>query len=749
MTNEFADDRPVQKITQDQLGFDGPAKKVAAAILKSASPEGFVIGLEGVWGSGKSSLINLIAGYLKASSPAPEIVHFSPWLISSRDALLSQLFGEIAGAADAILDTKTTPQKPWWKGGRKQLNTADKSRLGDQIEKYGSQLVWAGNAAKVAGLVGIPWASEAGEALKKVGSDGSALVRKTPLNDQREKIKAELRNLNRRIIVFIDDLDRLEPKDVGEVVRLVRAVGDFPNVVYVLSYARDILTKNLAKAFSLSEEDRYIDKIVQVTFRVPQPESFALRRLFRAGVEELFPDYINKAMTGTDISAGERINSAIDGQGGTSLRTPRDVKRALNALRLYAGASLDNIDLGDMVWLQLIRLRNEELYSWVENYMTLIGSLVNENGRMDSENKLQIAAELVKIIQKEKKVEDVDMALYRFGVTIPGLDKTGDMNQRVWNCLQGISVGNLSEFIDAKRLGSPSHYRYYFALSKPLNALNEDALSDFFTLLETDLVTAIKFVNDLCGQASQAGVSKADLFFQRLEGASLNALSSESQANLMVVLANTLDEAAREGTRGEWGRMGVLETGQRIFYTLLENTENISKETLEAMFGTGEAIGWLSQIVRRETFAQGRYGKQADPEQLWRFTREEVDTIISSYVKNVQARPIQNVIKATNFANILYAWAQAVPDGYTVVKDWLATPVQNNETFLDVLIGLRGWTNSSNRGVYYPLKRENVELFFDHDVAYERALKLQQSSDEEIARKSRLVIQAFNDAKDD
>lgn len=749
MINEFADDRPVEKITQDQLGFDGPAKKVTDAILKSASPEGFVIGLEGVWGSGKSSLINLIADYLKTAKLAPEIVHFSPWLISSRDALLSQLFGEIAGAADTILDTKTTPQKPWWKGGPKQLNTADKSRLGDKIEKYGSQLVWAGNAAKVAGLVGIPWASEAGEALKKVGSDGSALVRKTSLNDQRENIKAELRKLDRRIVVFIDDLDRLEPKDVGEVVRLVRAVGDFPNVVYVLSYARNILTKNLAKAFSLSEEDRYIDKIVQVTFRVPQPESFALRRLFRAGVDELFPEYISKATTGTDISAGERINSAIDGQGGTSLRTPRDVNRALNALRLYAGASLDNIDLGDMIWLQLIRLRNEELYSWVENYMTLIGSLVNENGQMDSESKLQIATELVELIQKEKKMDDVDRALYRFGLTIPGLEKTGDMNRRNWNCLQGINVGNLSNFIDGKRLGSPSHYRYYFALTEPLNALNEDALREFFALLEADVKAAIEFVIGLCREQSQAGVPKADLFFQRLESASVSALTPKSQVNLIMVLANTLDEAARVGVRGEWGRIGVIETGRRIFYTLIENEESISTETLETTFGDGEAIGWLSQIVRRETFAQGRYGEQAEPEQLWRFTRDEVDTIISSYVENIQGRPIQDILNSSDFANIMYAWAQAIPDGYTVVKKWCALPMQDDETFLDVLIGLRGWTNSSNRGVYYPLKRQSVEAFFDYDETYQRVYALQNSNDDAVSRKSEIVITAFNDAKDD
>lgn len=749
MSNEFADDRPVQKLTQDQLGFDGPAKKVADAILKSASPEGFVIGLEGEWGSGKSSLINLIVSHLKAAEAAPEIVHFSPWLISSRDALLSQLFGEIAGAADAILDAKKTPEKHWWRVGRKQLNTADKSRLGDQIEKYGSQLVWAGNAVKVAGLLGVPWASEAGETLKKVGADGSALVRKTPLNNQRENIKAELRKLDRRIIVFIDDLDRLEPKDVGEVVRLVRAVGDFPNVVYILSYSPDILAKNLAKAFSLSEEDRYIDKIVQVTFRVPQPESFALRRLFRAGVEELFPDHLNKTTTGADISTGERISSAIDGEGGKSLRTPRDVKRALNALRLYAGASLENIDLGDMIWLQLIRLRNEELYSWVENYMTLIGSMVNENGRIDSESKLRVATELVEIIREERKTEDVDMVLYRFGLIIPGLDKTGDMNKRTWNCLQDISVGNLSKFIDAKRLGSPSHYRYYFALSEPLNALNEDALRNFFTLLETNVEDAIEFVNDHCGQVSEAGVSKSDLFFQRLEGASLSALPPETVANLMIVLAHTLDEAARVGAPAEWGRIRVLETGQRIFYTLLENVDSISNDTIEAVFGKGDAIGWLSKIVRSETIAQGRYGNQADPEQLWRFSQEEVDAIISNYVQNLQGRPIQDLLAATNFSNILYAWAQALPNGYDVVRAWLAKPVENDETFLDILIGLRGWTNSSDRGVYYPLKQENVEAFFNHDEAYERASALRLSDNEDISRKSEIVITAFNDAKDD
>ena len=523
----------------------------------------------------------------------------------------------------------------------------------------------------------------------------------------------------------------------------------FPNVVYVLSYARQILVKNLAKAFSLSEEDRYIDKIVQVTFRVPQPESFTLRRLFRSGIEELFPGYIANATTGSDISSGERIKQAIDEQGGTSLKTPRDVTRVLNSLRLYASTSLDDIDLGDMIWLQLIRLRNENLYSWVENYMTLVGSIVNENASMGANGKAQLASNLVQMISEEEKSDDIDRVLYRFGSTIPGIKKAGNATTRDWACLQNIDLVNLGSFIDAKRLGSPSHYRYYFALSKPKRAFNEESMHEFFELLQTDVEGAIEFVLDLCGQKSDTVFSKAHLFFERLEGASLKALTAESQANLMLVLANTLDEAAREGTRGEWGRMDVLETGRRIFYTLLENSEGVSNETLENMFGNGEAIGWLSNIVRRETFAQGRFGEQRKPEELWNFTQEEMDTIILNYVNNVRARAVIDVTNSPNFASILYAWAQAVPENYTPVQNWLAIPLEDNETFLNVLIGLRGWTNSSNRGVYYPLKRQNVEEFFDYDEAYERTLTLQQSEDNDLTQKIELVMTAFKDAQDD
>ena len=98
----FNGDRPIEVPAEDRLGFRPAAKHVADAIYCMASPDGFVIGVEGEWGSGKSSFINLVADSLKRYELAPEIVRFLPWLISSREGLLRELFPEIIKAAFRI-----------------------------------------------------------------------------------------------------------------------------------------------------------------------------------------------------------------------------------------------------------------------------------------------------------------------------------------------------------------------------------------------------------------------------------------------------------------------------------------------------------------------------------------------------------------------------------------------------------------------------------------------------------------------
>src|SRR5438046_787733 len=83
-------DKPLQTADEDRLVFRPVAARIAASLVNHASENGLVVGLEGAWGSGKSSLLFLIEQDLKSVSEAdrPAVVNFRPWLIRERDSLL-------------------------------------------------------------------------------------------------------------------------------------------------------------------------------------------------------------------------------------------------------------------------------------------------------------------------------------------------------------------------------------------------------------------------------------------------------------------------------------------------------------------------------------------------------------------------------------------------------------------------------------------------------------------------------------
>src|SRR5690606_16517168 len=111
-------------------------------------------------------------------------------------------------------------------------------------------------------------------------------------------IATRIRELNARFIILIDDLDRLEPHQAVEVVRLVRSVADFPNVAYVLCYDRAILGHALEIGLSVKDGDLFLQKIVQLTFALPMPEPFDLRLSLRKKLIALF-----KQVSGRDLTS--------------------------------------------------------------------------------------------------------------------------------------------------------------------------------------------------------------------------------------------------------------------------------------------------------------------------------------------------------------------------------------------------------------------------------------------------------------
>ncbi|PUG94930.1 P-loop NTPase fold protein, partial [Klebsiella quasipneumoniae] len=71
-------------------------------------------------------------------------------------------------------------------------------------------------------------------------------------------------------------------------IRLVKSVADFPRFRYLLCYDKAVLSEAIRQGLGVTDGSLYLQKIVQISFGLPRPESFVLRREFRDAAAELY-----------------------------------------------------------------------------------------------------------------------------------------------------------------------------------------------------------------------------------------------------------------------------------------------------------------------------------------------------------------------------------------------------------------------------------------------------------------------------
>ncbi|WP_274857186.1 KAP family P-loop NTPase fold protein [Sinorhizobium meliloti] len=105
-----------------------------------------------------------------------------------------------------------------------------------------------------------------------MGADYLEKLGRNPTDAEVKKlISDKLASLDVRFLVLIDDLDRLEPQQAVEVIRMVRSVADFPKVAYVMCYDRSVLAHALERGLHVKDGDLFLQKVVQLTFTIPLP----------------------------------------------------------------------------------------------------------------------------------------------------------------------------------------------------------------------------------------------------------------------------------------------------------------------------------------------------------------------------------------------------------------------------------------------------------------------------------------------
>jgi predicted KAP-like P-loop ATPase len=330
MNGTILADTPLENPKEDRLGFAPFARNLADAICKASVKECLVFALYGHWGAGKTTTLNFVLHYIneKTKDERPVVVRFSPWWFSGHGDLLQQFFREFCVV------------------------------LGKD-EKFRKTVDIITNLVEI--LSEIPEPTGLGNLGGKLASHWIRQAKKEKeLWKVREKIKKDIEKQNRQILVVIDDIDRLTSDEIRDLFKVIKAVADFPNTIYLLTFDKGIVIKSLR---NLQGQDTsggaYLEKIVQVPFYLPIPDKTALRRFFLELLDLILSDTPEELFDRTYW--GNVFWDGID----HFLNTVRDVKRLINAIKITYPSVKGEVNPVDFIAIKTIEVFASDVYELI------------------------------------------------------------------------------------------------------------------------------------------------------------------------------------------------------------------------------------------------------------------------------------------------------------------------------------------------------------------------------------------------
>ena len=283
---------------------------------------------------------------LQASSTEKTvIVHFEPWHFSDSKQLLNQFIIRLANEFSSKKD--------------KAMH-----KIGKALESYSG----AFSLAELIPVAGGPIASLGEKVVSKLGkSMQKELTDKDVLRQKTEVIKL-LGAQKTKILIVIDDIDRLNNDQIRQVFQLVSAVAKFPNTAYLLIFDKDIVVKALNRVQEGSGED-YLHKIVQMPIQIPEIKESELHKTLFSNLDKIIEEF-------SVVFHPERWKDIFIPCVSPFISNLRDVNRLLNSIKFKLTTISTEIEFCDMVAISAIEIGAPKVFDWIKlNKNLLVGDL--------------------------------------------------------------------------------------------------------------------------------------------------------------------------------------------------------------------------------------------------------------------------------------------------------------------------------------------------------------------------------------
>jgi|GEM_PF-3078309 len=357
---EKSADEPITTSKADKFGRADFARGLAEALVKVPNSESFTVGLYGAWGSGKTSVIRMAEEYLgKNHKDDVIVINFNPWLFTTIENLHTAFFGALAHGLNKKLD----------------------SGVSIDLQKY-TELTGT------AGAVIAPFFPPAPMIARILSGGMRALSGNRSgksADELRQKIDKILRDSKKRVVVIIDDIDRLDSEEIHQIFKLAKNAGRFSSVSYLLAFDQTVVAKALAQRYPDDQEtgSNFIDKIVQLPLFVPPVDGEML--------SQFIIDQINA------IATKHKLNNSPDdvSRFGAEYQrllvhqftTPRKAIRYLNAIDFTFERLANEADFTDVMLVEAMRVFEPELYNRIASKKSVLIDRGHYSNRDDDDKK--------------------------------------------------------------------------------------------------------------------------------------------------------------------------------------------------------------------------------------------------------------------------------------------------------------------------------------------------------------------------
>lgn len=540
----LSNEQPINTREEDFLDRKYFADHMISAIknYEDKNKSSLTIGLYGKWGAGKTSLINMVIEKLEKEKDFI-ILNFEPWLFSDTNQLISNFFKEFAK-----------------KINHNANESEDMKSIGTKMEAYA-------NFFEPLTLVPEPTISLTSRAISYVLSWGGKTYKKMSeayekdLSTTKEEIEKHLRKLDKKILIIIDDIDRLNNTEIKQIFQLIKSLGNFPNTIYLSSMDKDVVINALSEV-QQGDGNEYLEKIINVPLEIPQLSMSDVHKFLFSKLDEIIKDIDEK-----DFDQNYWGNIFHSGYKNF-FNNIRDVIRYINILRFNHNALKQKVNVIDLMVISAFQVFEPKIYDFLKHNKDLLSGQESDGSYSPkTENQKKLREELDKYKVELQKLDENSFS----GLLQELFLKVNEASSNTHY------IGGLSDLRKKSRVSSPEYFDAYFSLTLTETLSNyeiENIISK--TSNEDDFSNAIiELIKD----------NRISIFLQRIQDFTREDIPKENFQVIFNVLMN-LGDYIPENRNGMFSFGNSMEV-MRIFYQLYSQLDNendkyiLFKESIE------------------------------------------------------------------------------------------------------------------------------------------------------------------------